>query len=50
MNPTCKICYREVPNKKDEFCCPGCAAVYEIVNQLELEGAAKDERIKMSVA
>ena len=47
MNPTCKICYREVPNKKDEFCCPGCAAVYEIVNQLELEGAAKDERIKM---
>ena len=47
MNPTCKICYRKVPNKEDEFCCPGCAAVYEIVNQLELEGAAKDERIKM---
>ena len=47
MKKTCKICYRQVPNKNDDFCCPGCAAVYSIINELELKGSAKDERIAM---
>jgi heavy metal translocating P-type ATPase len=34
-----------VPGGEGDFCCAGCSAVYDIIGQLELEGAARDERI-----
>ncbi len=34
-----------MPSGETQFCCPGCAAVHTIIEQLNLEGAAKDERV-----
>ena len=47
MKKTCKICPRIVPSNDDDFCCPGCSAVYSIIEKLNLEGFQRDERIKM---
>lgn len=45
MSGGCIVCSRPVPRGELQFCCPGCAAVHTIIEQLNLEGAAKDERI-----
>ncbi|MFL2859918.1 MAG: cation transporter, partial [Pontiellaceae bacterium] len=45
MSSGCKVCGRPVPRGEKQYCCPGCAAVYTIIEQLNLEGAAKDERV-----
>ena len=45
MQNGCIACSRAVPAGETRFCCPGCSAVYTIVEQLNLEGAAKDERV-----
>lgn len=45
MQDGCIVCGRAIPAEETTFCCPGCAAVHTIVEQLNLEGAAKDERV-----
>ena len=45
MKKSCIVCSRSVPRGGGDFCCAGCGAVYNIVGQLELDGAARDERI-----
>ena len=45
MSSGCIVCGRAVPRGETQYCCPGCAAVYTIIEQLNLEGAAKDERV-----
>ena len=45
MSSSCIVCSRPVPKGETQYCCPGCAAVYTIIEQLNLEGAAKDERV-----
>ena len=45
MSSGCIVCGRAVPRGETHYCCLGCAAVYTIIEQLNLEGAAKDERV-----
>ncbi len=45
MANQCIVCSRSVPGGHGSFCCPGCAAVYTIVEKMGLEGAARDERV-----
>ena len=45
MSSGCIVCGRPVSSGETQFCCPGCAAVHTIIEQLNLEGAAKDERV-----
>ncbi|MBT3296153.1 MAG: cation-translocating P-type ATPase [Verrucomicrobia bacterium] len=42
----CELCGRPVLDEDARFCCPGCAAINEIVGNLEVDDAAKQARVK----
>ena len=46
MLKDCIVCNRPIPEGEVNFCCPGCSAVYTIIEKLNLEGAEKDKRLK----
>ena len=46
MLKDCIVCNRPIPRGEVNFCCPGCSAVYTIIEKLNLEGAEKDKRLK----
>lgn len=43
---SCKLCGRPVTDKDSLYCCPGCAAIDEIVGNLCVTDAEKDARVK----
>ena len=45
MSNGCIVCGRTLPLGETKFCCPGCSAVFSIIEKLNLEGSEKDERI-----
>ena len=45
MSNGCIVCDRPLPFGANKFCCPGCSAVFSIIEKLNLEGSEKDERI-----
>ena len=45
MSNGCIVCGRSLPLGAPKFCCPGCSAVFSIIEKLNLEGSEKDERI-----
>ena len=45
MSNGCIVCGRSLPLGATKFCCPGCSAVFSIIEKLNLEGSEKDERI-----
>lgn len=46
MDRPCKVCSRSIGSGPGEFCCPGCAAVFEIVEHMTLSGAERSDRIE----
>lgn len=44
MENQCKLCGRAVETPGEVFCCPGCAAVDDILSSLGLSGPAREER------
>lgn len=44
---SCIVCSREVHDSEGQFCCPGCQAVYTIINQLGLSGQEREDRIQL---
>ena len=45
MDRPCKVCARSIGNGPGDFCCPGCAAVFDIVEHMTLSGAERSDRI-----
>ncbi|MCF7972681.1 MAG: heavy metal translocating P-type ATPase [Phycisphaerae bacterium] len=45
MDRPCKVCTRSIGQGPGEFCCPGCAAVFEIVEHMALSGPERSDRI-----
>lgn len=43
---TCELCGRPVLGAEARYCCPGCAAISEIVTNLAVPDAEKDTRVK----
>lgn len=42
----CILCGRSVADDVVQFCCPGCAAIYQIVESMALSGVERDERVQ----
>jgi len=42
----CILCGRGIEDDLVQFCCPGCAAIYQIVENMALSGVARDERVQ----
>ncbi|MFC1766873.1 hypothetical protein ACFL6U_32960, partial [Planctomycetota bacterium] len=45
-NHSCELCGRSIADANMEFCCPGCAAIHQIVESMALSGVARDERVQ----
>ena len=46
MDRPCKVCGRSIGSGPGDFCCPGCAAVFDIVEHMALSGAERSDRIE----
>ncbi len=46
MDRPCKVCGRAIGQGPGEFCCPGCAAVFDIVEHMSLSGSERSDRIE----
>ncbi len=46
MDRPCKVCGRSIGSGPGDFCCPGCAAVFDIVGHMALSGAERSDRIE----
>ncbi len=42
----CILCGRGIADDIVQFCCPGCAAIYQIVENMSLSGVAREERVQ----
>ena len=42
----CAVCSREYTGEPNGFCCRGCAAVHEIIENMGLHGEEKDEQVE----
>ena len=41
MSNGCIVCGRSLPLGETKFCCPGCSAVFSIIEKLNLEGSKR---------